>query len=91
MYFIDNALVSRMGFNATDNVGVKLENVVFIELKRRGYSLFYHADKKECDFLVREGGRIAQAYQVAVKMEDEKTRKREIEGLQEAMDAYQLS
>ena len=91
VYFIDNALVSRMGFNATDNVGVKLENVVFIELKRRGYSLFYHADKKECDFLVREGGRITQAYQVTVKMEDEKTRKREIEGLQEAMDAYQLS
>lgn len=91
VYFIDNALVSRMGFNATDNVGVKLENVVFIELKRRGYSLFYHADKKECDFLVREGGRITQAYQVMVKMEDEKTRKREIEGLQEAMDAYQLS
>lgn len=91
VYFIDNALVSRMGFNATDNVGVKLENVVFIELKRRGYSLFYHADKKECDFLVREGGRITQAYQVTVKMEDEKTRKREIEGMQEAMDAYQLS
>lgn len=91
VYFIDNALVSRMGFNATDNVGVKLENAVFIELKRRGYSLFYHADKKECDFLVREGGRITQAYQVTVKMEDEKTRKREIEGLQEAMDAYQLS
>lgn len=91
VYFIDNALVSRMGFNTTDNVGVKLENVVFIELKRRGYSLFYHADKKECDFLVREGGRITQAYQVTVKMEDEKTRKREIEGLQEAMDAYQLS
>ena len=91
VYFIDNALVSRMGFNTTDNVGVKLENVVFIELKRRGYSLFYHADKKECDFLVREGGRITQAYQVMVKMEDEKTRKREIEGLQEAMDAYQLS
>lgn len=90
VYFIDNAIVSRMGFNATDNVGAKLENMVFIELKRRGCDLFYHADKKECDFVVREGVRITQAYQVTVRMDDEKTRKREIEGLQEAMDAYDL-
>lgn len=91
IYFIDNAIVSRMGFNATDNVGVKLENAVFVELKRRGCDVFYHADKKECDFLAREGIRITQAYQVTVKMDDEKTRKREIEGLQEAMDAYKLT
>ena len=91
VYFIDNAIISRMGFNVTDNNGVKLENAVFIELLRRGYDLFYHADKKECDFVVREGVRITQAYQVTVKMDDEKTRKREIEGLQEAMDIYDLS
>lgn len=40
IYFIDNAIVSRIGFNATDNMGVKLENIVFIELKRRGYDVF---------------------------------------------------
>ncbi len=91
VYFIDNAIVSRMGFNATDNVGVKLENAVFIELMRRGCDVFFHADKKECDFVVRQGVRITQAYQVTVKMDDEKTRKREIEGLQEAMDAYGLT
>ena len=91
VYFIDNAIISRMGFNVTDNNGVKLENAVFIELLRRGYDLFYHADKKECDFVVREGVRITQAYQVTVKMDDEKTRKREIEGLQEAMEIYDLS
>lgn len=91
VYFIDNAIISRMGFNVTDNNGVKLENAVFIELLRRGCDLFYHADKKECDFVVREGVRITQAYQVTVKMDDEKTRKREIEGLQEAMEIYDLS
>ncbi len=91
VYFIDNAIVNRMGFNATDNVGVKLENAVFIELMRRGCDVFFHADKKECDFVVRQGVRINQAYQVTVKMDDEKTRKREIEGLQEAMDAYGLA
>lgn len=90
IYFIDNAIISRIGFSVTDNIGFKLENLVFIELKRRGYELFYHADKKECDFIVRQGNRITQAYQVTVSLTDEKTRKREITGLQEAMLAYNL-
>ena len=91
IYFIDNAIVSRIGFNATDNMGVKLENMVFIELNRRGYDVFYYADKKECDFVVREGMRINAAYQVTIAMNDEKTRKREIEGLLEALNAYGLT
>ena len=91
IYFIDNAIVSRIGFNATENMGVKLENMVFIELKRRGYDVFYHADKKECDFVVREGMSIKSAYQVTIAMNGEKTRKREIAGLAEAMDAYGLT
>ena len=91
IYFIDNAIINRIGFNATDNQGVKLENMVFIELKRRGYDLFYHADMKECDFVTRQGIKITQAFQVTVSMTDEKTRKREIDGLMEAMQAYGLS
>ena len=70
---------------------ITISKHIFIELLRRGCDLFYHADKKECDFVVREGVRITQAYQVTVKMDDEKTRKREIEGLQEAMEIYDLS
>lgn len=91
IYFIDNAIVSRIGFNASANMGVKLENMVFIELKRRGLDVFYHSDKKECDFVIREGMRIKDAYQVTIEMRDDKTRKREIEGLLEAMNAYGLS
>ena len=90
-YFVDNAIVSRIGFSATDNIGVKLENVVFVELKRRGMDVFYHADRKECDFVVRENMRITGAYQITVAMDDEKTRKREVEGLLEAMNAYNLT
>lgn len=91
IYFIDNAFINRIGFSATENVGQKLENLVFIELKRRGYDLFYHAGKKECDFVVRQGIQITKAYQVTVSLSDEKTRKRELEGLKEAMQVYHLS
>ena len=77
--------------NATDNIGVGLENLVFIELRRRGCDVFYHSDKKECDFVVRQGTRTVGAYQVTRSMADPKTRTKEISGIKEAMEAFGLS
>lgn len=90
IYFVDNAIISRIGFNATENKGVFLENLVFIELKRRGLDVYYYADKKECDFIVRQGIRITDAYQVTLNMANAQTREREIAGVREAMQAYSL-
>lgn len=91
IYFVDNAIIKRIGFNATENNGVFLENLVFIELKRRGCDVYYYADKKECDFIVRKGLHISDAYQVTLKMDSPQTREREIAGVREAMQAYSLS
>ncbi|MDD7708949.1 MAG: ATP-binding protein [Prevotella sp.] len=91
IYFVDNAIIKRIGFNATENNGVFLENLVFIELKRRGWDVYYYADKKECDFIVRKGLHISDAYQVTLKMDSPQTREREIAGVREAMQAYSLS
>ena len=91
IYFVDNAIIKRIGFNATENNGVFLENLVFIELKRRGWDVYYYADKKECDFIVRKGLHISDAYQVTLKMDSPQTREREIAGVRETMQAYSLS
>ena len=91
IYFVDNAIIKRIGFNATENNGVFLENLVFIELKRRGWDVYYYADKKECDFIVRKGLHISDAYQVTLTMDSPQTREREIAGVREAMQAYSLS
>ena len=91
IYFVDNAIIKRIGFNATENNGVFLENLVFIELKRRGWDVYYYADKKECDFIVRKCLHISDAYQVTLKMDSPQTREREIAGVREAMQAYSLS
>ena len=91
IYFIDNALVGIIGFSFSGNEGSRLENAVYIELRRRGKELFYHNDRNECDFIVREGLRITEAYQVCVSMQEEKTRQRELEGIRSAMKAYSLS
>lgn len=92
VYAIDNALVSRLGFHFSGEEGRLLENMVFIELRRRGGEVFYHSSgNAECDFVVREGFRVTQAIQVCYLFDNFETRKRELRGIQDAMDAYQLS
>lgn len=90
IYFIDNALAKNTSFRFSEDKGRFLENIVFIELKRRGYELFYHKVKKECDFIIREKSRIAHAIQVTTSLDDHKTKERETAGLLEAMDTHDL-
>jgi predicted AAA+ superfamily ATPase len=90
-YFIDNALARKFGFNFSDNNGQMLENLVLIELKRRGKEVYYHQDKQECDFVLKEGNHICEAIQVCYSFGSGKTKEREITGLSEAMVQYNLS
>ncbi len=89
-YFIDHAFARVLGFRISEDRGRLLENIVFIELKRRGEEVYFHKEKKECDFLVRRRGKIEQAIQVTLHMEESTTRKREIEGLMEALSSNGL-
>jgi hypothetical protein len=90
IYAIDNALIRRIGFHTSDEWGTLLENAACIELMRRGMEVFYYAGKGECDFIVRQQGGPFAAYQVTVSLNEEKTRQREIDGLIEAMESFQL-
>jgi uncharacterized protein len=89
-YMIDSALIRMAGFRVSEDRGRLLENVVFLQLRMRSKEIYFHKEKKECDFVVREGNRIVQAIQVTTSLSDPDVRNREIEGLMEAMKAYQL-
>jgi len=90
-YFIDTAAVEHLGFRFSGEKGRLLENIVYIELKRRGQNVFFHRDKKECDFIVKHGQRVTSAFQVCVTIENKATRERELAGLLEAMVCYKLN
>ncbi len=90
VYSIDTGLVNSVSFMFSENTGPLLENIVFLELKRRFQEVYYHEDKKECDFLVKQKEKIVQAIQVTTSIADPKTEKREVEGLKEAMERYNL-
>ena len=90
VYFIDNGLANNISFRFSENRGSMLENIVFLSLKRKDCQIYFHKDKKECDFVIKDGFEIREAIQVTQNIEDSVTRKREIEGLKEAMDEYEL-
>ncbi|MEI7621326.1 MAG: ATP-binding protein [Candidatus Moraniibacteriota bacterium] len=90
IYAIDNGLRNSVVFSFSEDIGKMLENMVFIELKRRGADIFYFKDKKECDFVIRKGLKITEAIQVTRSLADPKTAEREIVGLLEAMEKFKL-
>ena len=89
VYTIDQAVAHRLGFNFSENRGRILENIVYLELLRRGKEVYYHSGKKECDFLVKECLGVVEAIQVAWQV-DATNAQREFQGLEEAMAIYNL-
>lgn len=91
IYCIDTGLVNSVSFKFSENKGMMLENLVFSNLIRLQKEVFYHKQNNECDFIVREGRHIVQAIQVTVSLKEETTKNREIKGILEAMNNYNLS
>jgi len=89
VYTADHAFVTRLGFNFSENKGRILENIVYIELLRRGCEVYYYSGNNECDFLIKKGLNIVQAIQVVDQL-DKTNYEREYRGLQEVMQTYQI-
>jgi len=89
-YVLDNSFLKTIAFNFSQNLGKRLENMVFTELKRRYKEIYYHYNKKECDFIIKEKLKIKNAIQVCLSLENPLTKKREIQGLLEALKDYNL-
>ena len=89
VYCIDNGFITEIGFRLSENKGKILENLVFIELKRNGKEVYYLSEKKECDFVIRNGAKINEAIQVCYELNN-KNRERELGGLLEALKKFNL-
>jgi len=90
VYCIDTGLAMEIGFQFSQDKGRYLENIVFIELKRRNKTIFYHKMQKECDFVIQKGINITEVIQVSMSLENLETKQREIDGLKEAMQEYNI-
>jgi hypothetical protein len=83
IYVIDNGLRNSVAFRFSKESGNHLENLIFIELKRRGYEIYFYRNKNECDFVVLDKDKTV--IQVTYSLNSE-NRERELRGLAEAME-----
>jgi predicted AAA+ superfamily ATPase len=94
MYTIDTGLLNAMTFRHSTDNGPLLENMVFMDLRRRGYEVDYiqTADGYETDFFARHkrDGQV-QLIQVCWDLGDQKTFDRERRGLKSAMAQFGIS
>jgi predicted AAA+ superfamily ATPase len=91
VYCIDTGLRNVVSFKFSEDLGRAIENIVFIELKRRSSQaeIYYWKNKGEVDFVIKEGLRVKELIQVCYSM-NEKTEKREVSSLMKAMDEFKL-
>jgi uncharacterized protein len=89
VYCIDNGIISVISKSFSEDIGRKLENLVFLTLRRKSKDIFYFKNKGECDFVIQKNDKIVSAIQVSYDVNDLNFN-REIDGLIEAMDFFDL-
>jgi predicted AAA+ superfamily ATPase len=89
VYFIDNGMLNSVSFKFSKDTGKLLENLIFLELRRRNKKIFYNRDNYECDFIIQEKEKVVRAIQVTENLNSE-NEKREVEGILEAVNKFKL-
>lgn len=91
VYAIDLGLVNEAAASFSDDTGHKLENLVFLHLRRQpGNNICYYKGQGECDFIVSRKGKACSAVQVCHRIND-RNFAREYNGLLESMNALDLT
>ena len=91
-YSIDTGLTNAVSFKFSGDFGRHAENIVFLELLRTRKEIFFWKNKKqqEVDFVIKDGLKPTSLIQVCWTVKNEKTKKREVEGLLSAMDVFNI-
>lgn len=89
-YVVDNGFVTAKAVQHSPDTGRLMENLVFMELVKRGYQpnrdLFYYKTRndREIDFVLKEGYKITELMQVAYESTNQEVEEREVKALVEA-------
>lgn len=89
VYVLDTGIISEVSTALTENTGHKLENLVYLHLRRTYHEIFFYKEKGECDFITFTKGKIREAVQVCCHVNDLNW-EREYQGLLAAMEAFNL-
>lgn len=92
IYAIDTGLVRAMTFDPGKDLGRLFENLIYLDLRRRGFEIYYYltSDRYEVDFLVQTRKGEKELIQVTWDMTDVETKKREERALAVAMSELNI-
>ncbi|GHT71833.1 hypothetical protein FACS1894155_06530 [Bacteroidia bacterium] len=90
VYVMDMGLYTENSVSTSDNMGRRLENLVFLHLRRKYKNIFYYKGKGECDYITMEKNFVKEAIQVCLTINDENF-DREYDGLSEAMQNLNIN
>ena len=85
IYVVDNAMRGAVAFTFSEDRGRLLENMVFMELRRNGFDVYFQQERGECDFIALRKKAAPLLIQVCAELNLD-NRDRELRGLQEAME-----
>lgn len=87
-YTVDPALRIDLLGTKRPNFGSRLENIVYLELLRRGYEVYVGSlGSRKIDFIAIKNG-VKEYYQVSLSVKDEQTYQREVRGFQQIHDNF---
>ncbi len=91
-YSVDLGLSNIMRVPNLQTRGNDLESVVFLELLRRGYKVYYYktSNDLECDFIVQKDEEIKMLIQVTSSLKEERTKKRELQSFSKTIKELKL-
>jgi len=89
VYAIDLGLVEIISNTMTNDAERKLENLIFLRLRRSYTELYYFDEKGECDFVAMKNGVVKELIQVCYELTPDNF-KRETNGLIQALRFFNL-
>lgn len=90
VYAIDLGMIDIISNKLTDDKGHKLENLVYLHLRRKYKELYYFDEKGECDFVAMKNAKVKELVQVCYQLTPDNL-EREISGLKKAMQFFKLN
>jgi predicted AAA+ superfamily ATPase len=90
VYLVDNGIHNAVAFKFSEDKGKLLENAVYQHLRNTGREVYYYSEKKEVDFVCKQGLKVKELYNVCYSLEDKETLLRETDALMEGMKYFKL-
>jgi predicted AAA+ superfamily ATPase len=89
-YCVDTGMNNAVSFRFSSDAGHLMENIVYLKLRNMGEVYYWKSRDADIDFVLMQEKKVTQLIQSCYNLDEEKTRKREINSLLKAMEHFKI-